>query len=177
MIQYAFVSWKNKYSALTFQIQPTKCMTSQDIFSMRKSLFWWSLLLYPAEDKQFEVRDENKLCIFCLYVVLLTSSIYNTCPLAFFFCLKAVVISATASVPELRTGIGLLVIVPVDFVLAAGALFQCEDTPGINRRSLCGGKGKFSRIFILCMLEVCCFKLYIPLVSEALTSANTKIKD
>lgn len=147
MIQYAFVSWKNKYSALTFQIQPTKCMTSQDIFSMRKSVFWWSLLLYPAEDKQFEVRDENKLCIF-FACMLLTSSIYNTCLLAFFFCLKAVVISATASVPELRTGIGLLVIVPVDFVLAAGALFQSEDTAGINRRRLCGGKGTFSREYL-----------------------------
>lgn len=58
--------------------------------------------------------------------MLLTSSFYDTCLLAFFFCLEAVVISATAAVPELCTRIGLLIIVPVDFVLAAGALFQCQ---------------------------------------------------
>lgn len=85
--------------------------------------------------------SEKKKTVFFLAGLLLTSSFYNTCPLAFFFCLKAVVISTTATVPELRAGIGLLIIVPVDFVLAAGALFQSEETAGINRRSLCGGKG------------------------------------
>lgn len=75
--------------------------------------------------------------------LLLTSFVYNTCLLAFFFCLEAVVIPTTATVPELRTGISLLIIVPVDFVLAAGALFQCEEAAGINRWSHCGRKGKF----------------------------------
>lgn len=75
--------------------------------------------------------------------MLLTSSISNTCLLAFFICLEAVVIATTATVPELCTGIGLLIIVPVDFVLAAGALFQCKETAGIKRWSLCGGKGTF----------------------------------
>lgn len=62
--------------------------------------------------------------VFFVACIWLTSFISNTCLLAFFFCLEAVVISTTAPVPELRTGIGLLVIVPVDFVLAAGSLFQ-----------------------------------------------------
>lgn len=88
-----------------------------------------------------------------LIAMLLTPSFYNTCRLAFFFCLEAVVISATATVPELCTGIGLLIIVPVDFVLAAGALFQREETAGINSRSLCGGKGRF--FFKEFLLQAC----------------------
>lgn len=123
------------------------------------------------------MKSETKTDFVFFACMLLTSSIHNTCLLAFFFCLKAVVISATASVPELRTGIGLLVIVPVDFVLAAGALFQCEDTAGINRRSLCGGKGAFSREYLYYACWRYVVSNYIPLVSEALTSANTKIKD
>lgn len=117
-------------------------MISQDFFSVWKSIFYCCLLLYPAEDKQFEVQRRKTKCIF-FAGLLLTSSIYNTCLLAFFFSLEPVVVAATATVPELCTGVGLLIIVPVDFVLAAGALFQCEETAGINRPSLCGGKGTF----------------------------------
>lgn len=103
-------------------------------------------ILHRANDSKF--REEKQTVLF-LADLLLTSSIYNTCLLAFFFCLEAVVIAATATVPELCTRVGLLIIVPVDFVLAAGALFQCEETTGINRLSLCGEKGELFGEYLL----------------------------
>lgn len=74
----------------------------------------------------FQIKKKKKV----------TCSGYNTSLLAFIFCFETVVVSSTASVPELRTGVGLLVVVPVDAVASAGALVQAEVTARIKRRSL-----------------------------------------
>ena len=60
----------------------------------------------------------------------------NASLLAFILCFVTVAISTAASVPKLCTGIGLLVIVPVDGIVSAGALVQAEVTAGINNRGL-----------------------------------------
>lgn len=56
----------------------------------------------------------------------------NTCGgedtrlLALFFCLEAVLVALTASVPELSTSVGLFVVVPANDVVSTGALTQTE---------------------------------------------------
>ena len=67
---------------------------------------------------------------------ILTCFERNTSLLAFIFSFITVVISAAASIPKLRTGIGMCVVVPTDDVLSAGALTQGEITAGIERRDL-----------------------------------------
>lgn len=134
---------KEQVQCINFPNTTNKMHDNPQHFLDREVHLLMLLLLYPVEGKQFEVQRQKQTLYSCIcLLLLLTSPIYNTCLLAFVFCLEAVVIPTTASVPELRTGIGLFVIVPVDFVLAAGTLFQCEDTAGINRLSLCEGKGK-----------------------------------
>lgn len=54
-----------------------------------------------------------------------------TSPLAFIFCFITIIISSTTSIPKLCTGIGLLVIVPVDAVASTGALIQIQVTARI----------------------------------------------
>ena len=49
---------------------------------------------------------------------------YNTCPLAFLLRVKAVLVAVAATVPELCTGVGLLVVVPADVVVPTWALVQ-----------------------------------------------------
>lgn len=121
-----------------------------------------ALLFFILQRKNnLKLREVFLLCkSILLAAMFFTSSFCNTCLLAFFFCLEAVVISTTATIPELRTRIRLLIIVPVDFILAAGALFQCEETAGINSCSLCREKDEmiFRMIFITCLLDVFCFK-------------------
>lgn len=57
---------------------------------------------------------------------------YNTSPLAFIFCFITIIISSTTSIPKLCTGIGLIVIVPVDAVVSTGALIQAQVTARID---------------------------------------------
>lgn len=51
-----------------------------------------------------------------------------TCPLALLFCVKTVLVAVTASIPELSTGIGLIVVVPADVVVTTCALVQNQIT-------------------------------------------------
>lgn len=69
--------------------------------------------------------------IYCLKSTDFTSSEQNASLLAFIFCFVTVAISTTASVPELCTSIGLLVIIPAYDIISAGALVQAEVTAGI----------------------------------------------
>lgn len=64
----------------------------------------------------------GKLASFASISPVLTCSELHTRALALGFGVKAITVPAAASVPELRAGISLLVVVPADDIFAAGAL-------------------------------------------------------
>lgn len=68
---------------------------------------------------------------------------YDACPLAFLLGVKAVLVAVAASVPELRAGVGLLVVVPADVVVPTRALVQNQGATGVQRGELFrqGGSG------------------------------------
>lgn len=61
----------------------------------------------------------------------------HTRPLALLFCVKAVPVAVTASVPELGTGVGLLVVVPADVIVPTRALVQNQAAARVQRYGLC----------------------------------------
>lgn len=85
---------------------------------------------------QKSIKTVVKLEIEHLTFHEVTSSVQNTSFLALFLSFKTVVITTTASVPKLCTGIGLFVVIPADNIVPAVSLFQIEVTARINNWGL-----------------------------------------
>ena len=84
-----------------------------------------------------KIKNKQQMCTFSVKnLEKFTCSEKDTRLLAFIFCFETVVVPIAASVPELCTGIGLLVVVPADLVASAGALVQAEVTTGVKTRGL-----------------------------------------
>lgn len=75
-------------------------------------------------------------CNIYLSGVCFTCSHDHTCPLALFFCVKAVPVPITAAIPELCAGVGLPVVVPSDVIVPTRALIQEQLTAGVQRHKL-----------------------------------------
>lgn len=91
------------------------------------------------KEKSVTIQELVPIFICCnIYVsgVYFTCSHDHTCPLALLFCVKAVPVPVTASIPELCAGVGLPVIVPSDVIVPTRALIQEQLTTGVQRHNL-----------------------------------------
>lgn len=113
-------------------------ITKQQTVEM-KSKFSDDFSFYPAGNKKsmiFKKRIIKRKCSYLLLKIYNPTCSENTSIFALIFCFITVVISTTASIPKLCTGIRLLVVVPVDAIVSAGALVQAEVTAGTEKKGL-----------------------------------------